>query len=126
MDEPQEQIEVPQMVRRENSPGAISDNSGTIAQGGTATLNDRLGVYFGVIALMVATLALGMVLERGRSDADTQRLQDQVIDSKIRAGVADAVAQANEAKVKARVAEDDVKSICAALKVSGHKNVDCH
>jgi len=125
MDE-QQVNEIPQMVRRENSPGAISDNSGTIAQGGTATLNDRLGVYIAIVALLVAGMGLGYEIAQSGSRTEMRQLQDQVIDSKIKAAIADASAQANEAKVKARVAEDDVKSICAALRASNFKNVDCH
>lgn len=53
---------MPNLVRRENSPGAISDNKGTIAQGGSATLHDRLGVYIAVIALLFAAMAFGMAI----------------------------------------------------------------
>lgn len=49
------------MGPRENSPD-LSGNTGAIAQGGSATLHDRLGVYIAILALIIATLALGMVI----------------------------------------------------------------
>jgi hypothetical protein len=63
MTEPQEQIDIPQMVRREHSTDrSITGNSAPVATGGDATIHDRLGVYVAIIALIIASLALGMVI----------------------------------------------------------------
>lgn len=52
----------PTLHRRENSPEIRAD--GPVGQGGdaSATIHDRTGLYISIIALFVATLALGMVL----------------------------------------------------------------
>lgn len=118
------------MVRRENSPGAISDNQGTIAQGGTATVHDRLGVYMALVAVVIAAIALGYEISQSSSRAETRELQAQVIDAKIRAGMADvrastqqAIAQAQATaqagKEHARIALDEVQRSNAQLEAKG-------
>ncbi len=69
----------PSLVRREHSPGH-DDNKGTIAQGGSATLNDRLGVYTAIIAFGFSCLALGasLILPQlytARADAQAIRIE---------------------------------------------------
>ncbi len=118
------------MVRRENSPGAISDNAGTIAQGGTATVHDRLGVYIAIIALLVAGMGLGYEISQSSSRAETRQLQDQLLDAKIRAGmsevrastqqaIAQAQATAQAGKEHARIALDEVQRSNAQLEAKG-------
>jgi hypothetical protein len=107
------------MVRRENSPGAISDNSGTIAQGGTATLHDRLGVYMALLAVVIAAIALGYEISQSSSRVETRELQAQVMDAKIQAGAARAETVANEARVNARIAVDEMERMRTALAAKG-------
>ena len=68
-----------------------------------------------IIALILAAIAFVVSIS-----------QAFYVEAKISAGIAHAEAEANEAKVTARVADDSVKSICAALKAADIKNVDCH
>ena len=114
------------MGPREHSPDHSIRADGPVATGGSSTINDRTGLYIAIIALALAGMGLGYEMSQNSSRADLRQLQEQVVDAKIAAAVAQAKAEANEAKVKARVAEDSVKSICAALKASQFKNVDCH
>jgi hypothetical protein len=104
----------------------MADNKGTIAQGGAATVHDRLGVYIAVVALLAAGMGLGYEIAQSGMRAEIRQLQEQSIDARIRAGVAPAEAQANEAKVNARVALKEVETLCASLKASGIKSVECH
>lgn len=39
---------------------SISGNSGTIAQGGSAEVHDRTGLYLAIIAILFAAMAFGM------------------------------------------------------------------
>lgn len=104
---------VPGLVRHET--GSLGDNKGTIAQGGNATLNDRLGVYIAIVALLVAGMGLGYEIAQSGSRAEIRQLQEQAIDASIKAGIAKAEAEANEAKVNARVALDKVEDMRAKL-----------
>lgn len=105
------EIAVPNQVRHENASGAISDNKGTIAKGGEATINDRTGLYIAIISLVFASLCLGLFLMQ-------TILMPQIIDSKIAAGMAKAEEIAHAADTNARVAlehEVDLKVKQAAL-----------
>ena len=44
---------------RRHSPDG---NTGTVAQGGDATIHDRTGLYLAVISLIISALSLGMVI----------------------------------------------------------------
>lgn len=114
----------PSQVRHEQ--GSMGENKGTIAQGGNATLNDRLGVYIAVVALLVAGMGLGYEMSQSSSRAETRQLQDQVIDAKIAAGVANARASMQEqvataqaiahaAETNARISLDEVERMREAL-----------
>lgn len=85
-------------------------NSGTIAQGGSATLNDRSGLYVAILALALAGIALGLWLN-----------QSQIIDAKVQAAVAQANATASTAETHARVALDKVEDFRAKLAEKGIK-----
>lgn len=82
-------------------------------------------------------MAVGYEMSQSSSRAEIRALQDkdardlreaqeQKIQAQIAAAVAKSEAEANEAKVTARVALDTVKSLCAGIKANGIKNVDCH
>lgn len=104
----------------------IHDNTGHVLKGGDATIHDRTGLYIAILALVLAGMGLGYEIAQSGMRAEIRQLQEQSIDARIRAGVAPAEAQANEAKVNARVALKEVETLCASLKASGIKSVECH
>lgn len=72
-----------------------------------------------IIALMLSVAAIVIVIAQSISIP-------QITDAKIHAAVASTEAQANEAKVNARVAGKDVDKICAALKAAKVADIGCN
>lgn len=48
---------------QDSTNGSIHSNSAPVAQGGDAKIEDRTGLYISIIALVIATLALGTALQ---------------------------------------------------------------
>lgn len=113
-----------------------SKNESMELQGGSsgarsnAEIHDRTGLYISIIALALAGMALGAEINRNSAQAENQRLQDQAIDAKIKAGmaetlasmqqqVADAKATANAGREHARVALDKVEDFRSKLAAKG-------
>jgi hypothetical protein len=71
------------------------------------------------VAIIFACLALGAIVMHAI-------LYPQIVDAKIAAAVSKAEAEANEAKVTARVAMKEVATLCASLKAAKVSNADCH
>jgi len=94
----------PQQSRHENAAGAISDNKGTIAQGGSATLHDRLGVYIAALALLFAAMSFGMTIVLPMVYQERiESLKDRV----------------HEAEKTAALAREDIRVIQQALAARG-------
>lgn len=110
----------PQLIRQHDSPDrSIKDNSGPVATGGNAEVHDRTGLYLSIIALVFAGMGLGFEISRAMSAADLQHQQDQLIEARIQAGAAAAVATAHAADTNARVALDKVQNIKIELAKRG-------
>lgn len=112
---------------QDSANGSIHSNSGPVA---SARIDDRTSLYLAIIALFVAVLALGMVIERGNASAELRASQDQAINARIEAGVAEARAQiqaqvaqtktdSDAARINARVAVDEVERIRTGLASKG-------
>jgi hypothetical protein len=115
-----EETKVPHMTRHEGSHDeSIKDNSAPVLRGGDNTINDRIGLFLAICAFGFALFAVGMEVNRTLAAGDMQRLQEQVIDAKIKAGVADAEAISRTAETHARVALDKVEDFRAKLAEKG-------
>lgn len=91
---------------------SVAGNSAPVAQGGDATIHDRTGLYLAVLALIISALCLGLFLMQ-------TFLMPQIIDAKIQAGGAKTEALANEARINARVAVDEIERMRTALAAKG-------
>ena len=111
---------------QDSKDGSIKDNSGSIAQGGNAEVHDRTGLYISIIALLVAGMALGYEIAQSSARVEIRELQEQALDAKIKASIAPASAEANEAKVNGRVTAKEVDGMCAQLKATVLKTLECH
>lgn len=121
----------PTLKRQHDSPDhSIYGNQAPVLKGGDATVNDRTGLYLAIIALVFAGMGLGFEISRAMSGTEVQRLQDQavaerqrqqdqLIDARIQAGAAAALAKANASEVNARVALDKVQNIKVELAKRG-------
>lgn len=109
-----------------NEPANLQGSHGSSHSKSSAEIHDRTGLYIAIIALLVAGMGLGFEISRAMSTSELRELQSQSIDARIQAGVARAEAEANEAKVTARVAMKEVGTLCASLKASRVANADCH
>ena len=64
---------------QDSTDGSISSNSGTIAQGGSAQVHDRTGLYLAVIAVMFSAMAFGAaIIIPSVYEARMQNLSDRV------------------------------------------------
>lgn len=91
-----------------------------------ASVQDRAGLYIAIVALIMATLALGLEIQNSRTT-----------DAKIAAGVAEARAQMSEQLAKAQadmhlaetnalLAKDRTDKIAAALEARGLIKLENH
>lgn len=80
-----------------------------------ASVQDRAGLYIGIVALIVATLSLGM-----------QLMQSQLVDAKVAAGVAKAQADMHLAETNALLAKDRTDKMAAALEARGLIKLENH
>lgn len=71
------------------------------------------------VALVIASGCLGAFIVYSQQ-------QSGLTDAKIKAAIAEPNAQANEAKVNARVALKEVDTLCASLRAAKVPNVECH
>jgi len=78
------------------------------------------------VALILAAMGLGYEMAQNGFRGDIREIQEQKLQAQIAAAVSKAEAEANEAKVNARVAVKEVETLCAELKADGIKNIDCH
>jgi hypothetical protein len=121
----------PHQTRHEQSQdkSAKSEGGGSAASA-HAENHDRIGLLLAIAAFGFALLSVGMEVNRALSAGTTQRLQEQVIDAKIQAGiesakaamqqqVSDAKATANAGREHARIALDEVERIRESLAVKG-------
>jgi len=103
---------------RSSSPDAweINTEPGGTTNSNNTTVKDHA---LGVIALILSVAAAVIVF---MNDHDQQRIDEknaQLIDAKVKAGVADALAQAHVAETKALVTERDLSILRDALKDKG-------
>lgn len=88
------------MSDQTTAPGIVNNNQ--------ASVHDRIGLYIGIIALIIAALSLGM-----------QLTQSALIDAKIEAAIAPANEQANSARTFARLANEKSDRALAQLEARG-------
>jgi hypothetical protein len=87
-----------------NNAPTIGDNSPQAH----ASVQDRAGLYIAIVALILATLSLGM-----------QLTQSALIDAKIAAAIAPANETANAARTYARLANEKSDRVLAQLEARG-------
>jgi hypothetical protein len=111
--------DLPAMHRHERGDNSIRGNSAPVATGGAATVNDRLGVYIAVVAVILSGIAVGYEMAQSSSRAEMRELQNQAIEARIQAGAAQAEATAREARTTAKTTEDKLYELRDALNAKG-------
>jgi len=115
------EIKAPETVN--NAPATSIGAGGSQSN---ASIQDRAGLYIAIVALILATLAIGLVIT-----------MPQIIDAKVQAGIAqaradmaqqmaDAKSDMNSAQVNARLALDRVEKIGARLEEKGLIKLENH
>lgn len=98
--------------RDTHSDTSVHGNHAPVARGGDARVEDHGGKILGLIALVAACIALGAV-------SMYVILESQLIDAKIKAGVAAAEQNAREARTTAKVTDDKLSELRDKLNAKG-------
>lgn len=124
------ETDLPAMHRHERGDSSVRDNKGTVATGGSATINDRTALYISILALALAGMAMGYEMSQSSSRTEMRQLQDQAIDARIAAAVersrgdmqsqlAQAQAVANLYRTEALLTKTNVEALYTKLNVKG-------